>query len=91
MKLLVAYDISDDRRRAQSVRILLDYGRRVQESVFWLEAEGELIDQMRRRIRVVIDPEVDSLWILFLCETCIGKLETIGMQNVPEVPAFYII
>ena len=91
MKLLVAYDISDDRRRAQSVRILLDYGRRVQESVFWLEAETELIDQMRRRIRAVIDPEVDSLWILFLCEACIGKLETIGMQNVPEVPAFYII
>jgi len=91
MKLLVAYDIGDDRRRARTVRILLDCGQRVQESVFWLEAEGDLIERMRQRIRDVIDPEADSVWILFLCETCIGKVETIGIQNLPEIPGFYII
>jgi CRISPR-associated protein Cas2 len=91
MKLLVAYDIGDDRRRQHAVRILLDYGQRVQESVFWLEAESELIELMRQRIRAIIDPEIDSVWILFLCEACIGKLEAIGIQNVPSVPAFYII
>jgi CRISPR-associated protein Cas2 len=60
MKMLVAYDISDDRRRDQAVRILLDYGQRVQESVFWIEAEGELIEHMRRRLHMAIDAEADS-------------------------------
>jgi len=91
MKLLVAYDIGDDRRREHTVRILLDYGQRVQESVYWLEAEGDLIERMRQRIRAVIDPETDSVWILFLCESCIGKVETIGIQNLPQVPGFYIV
>jgi len=91
MRLLVTYDIGDDRRRTQASHILLDYGQRVQESVFWLEAEEPLIERMRERLRAIVDPEVDSVWILFLCEACIGKLEAIGIQNRPEIPAYYIV
>jgi CRISPR-associated protein Cas2 len=91
MKLLVAYDVSDDRRRERIVRILLDYGQRIQESVFWLEAEPPLIERMRQRLRAEIDEEDDSLWIVPLCEACIRRLETLGIQNMPEVPAYYIV
>ena len=91
MKVLAAYDVSDDRRREHIVRILQDYGQRVQESVFWLEADAMLIANMRERIRREIDEETDSLWILMLCEACVQKVETIGVQSVPGVPAFYIV
>ena len=90
-RLLVAYDITDDRRRNQTCRILLDYGQRVQESVFWLEADEPLIAHMRERLRTVIDLDADSVWILPLCGACIGKLETLGIQNLPEIPAYYIV
>lgn len=91
MKLLVAYDVSDDHRRERIVRILLDYGQRIQESVFWLEAETELIDKMRHRLRSQIDEADDSLWIVPVCEACLRRLETLGIQNLPEVPAYYIV
>ena len=91
MKLLVAYDVSDDRRRERIVRILLDYGQRIQESVFWLEAEDELIDKMRRRLRAEIDEADDSIWIVPVCEACIRRIETLGTQNLPEVPAYFIV
>ncbi len=40
---VVAYDITDDRKRAAVRRILSDHGKRVQYSVFecWLDDEGE--------------------------------------------------
>ncbi len=91
MKLLVSYDITDDRRRNQISQILLDYGQRVQESVFWIDAEEAFVGRMRERLRSIVDSETDSLWILFLCEACIGKLETLGIQNLPEIPAYYIV
>ncbi len=90
-RLLVAYDIADDRRRSQTSHILLDYGQRVQESVFWLEANEALIAHMRERLRAVIDPDADAVWIVPLCEACVGKLETLGIQNLPEIPAYYIV
>jgi len=91
MKLLVSYDIADDRRRNRISQILLDYGQRVQESVYWIEAEGALVGRMRERLRETVDSETDSVWILFLCEACIGKLEILGLQNLPEIPAYYIV
>src|SRR5208337_1314482 len=39
LKLLVAYDITEDQRRERMSRILLDYGQRVQGSVFWLDID----------------------------------------------------
>ena len=91
MKMLVSYDITDDRRRERAVRILLDYGQRVQDSVFWLDAEEDLIERMRSRIHGAIDPETDSVWIVPLCEACARKLETAGVQVVPQVPSFYVV
>ena len=40
-KFVIAYDISDNRRRERVARVLLRYGSRIQQSVFlaWLESE----------------------------------------------------
>jgi CRISPR-associated protein Cas2 len=91
MKLLASYDISDDERRSRAARILLDYGQRVQDSVFWLDAEDELMDRMRARLAQIIDPKADSLWLVFVCEACVKKLVTYGIQPLPQEPESYVV
>lgn len=47
---LAAYDIAHHSRRARVAEILLEYGRRVQRSVFEVEIEPEELDELKFRI-----------------------------------------
>ena len=90
MQWLVAYDVSDDAVRQRFVKVLLDYGQRVQESVFWIDAEDDLADRIRERLRSVARAETDSLWIVPVCAACARRIETLGPNRVPELPEYYI-
>ena len=79
MKWLACYDIADDQRRQRVVKVLLDYGERVQESVFWVDAEEELVARMRERLARVIGAEEDSLWLVPLCDACVRKVDATGV------------
>ncbi len=48
--LLVAYDISAHGARQRVARILLEYGRRVQRSVFEIQAQPEDLREVRRQV-----------------------------------------
>lgn len=89
-RYLVCYDIADDARRDRVAATLLDYGNRIQESVFWLDIDEELAERMTRRVRKYIAEE-DSLWVVPLCGACAGKVLTAGKQAVPVLPDFYIL
>ena len=51
---IAAYDIARHSRRARVAEILLEYGRRVQRSVFEIEVEPEELDELRFRIGVLL-------------------------------------
>ena len=51
---IAAYDISRDSRRGRVAEILLEYGRRVQRSVFEIEVEPEELDDLRFRVGVLL-------------------------------------
>ena len=87
---VVCYDSADDARRNRLVKVLLDYGQRVQESVFWVEAEDDLAERIRERLTRVIDVEEDSLWIVPLCAACAKRVEVFGKKGRPVLPEFYI-
>ena len=91
MQWLIAYDISDDVRRQRLVRVLLDYGQRVQESVFWLDVEDDLGERIRERVATVIGAEEDVVWITPLCSGCVRRVTTLGRTRVPELPEYYIL
>ena len=91
MPHLLAYDISDDGRRYRASRVLLDYGERVQESVFWLDIDPELCERMWKRLnRVILDSE-DVVWLVPVCRACAKAVVTTGKTRVPEVPEFYVL
>ena len=76
--VLVSYDIVDDRRRTQVMKTLTGYGRRVQYSVFECELRTGDLDKLKARLRSLVHADDDDIRIYQLCETCLGKVITLG-------------
>lgn len=91
MQYIVSYDIADERRRARVAGTLLDYGRRLEESVFALNLDEELTIQMKQRLQRQINESEDTLHVFPLCTGCAGKVEVMGRAEIPGEKAFYVI
>ncbi len=63
---VVAYDISDDKRRTKVFRVLLGYGDHAQFSVFLCQLNGQELVQMRHRLRGLINNAEDQIMIVEL-------------------------
>ena len=90
--VLVAYDISDDKRRTRLHNTLLNYGTPVQYSVFecLLDQDGE--KQMRAAVGRVIRPRKDHVRFYYLCGSCLKRVETSGAKEVlSALPAAIVI
>ncbi len=81
--VVVSYDISDDGRRNQAAQLLLDYGVRVQRSVYECRLDVDTFAQMKARLETIIDWETDSVRYYFLCRRCEDRTETSGQGRPP--------
>jgi CRISPR-associated protein Cas2 len=79
MLYIIGYDISDDKRRGALASLLLDYGDRVQYSLFEADLEEKELKELREAAEKIIFAE-DSLRIYPLCAGCKGKV----MHEGPE-------
>jgi len=61
MQYPVCYDIADDRRRQRLSELLLDFGTRVQESVFQCRIDAVLAEKMMARVRHTIEEHTDKV------------------------------
>lgn len=91
MRYLVCYDMADDSRRQRLGELLLDYGSRVEESVFECMLDPSLARQMEDRIRRVVDTGADKVLIYGLCESCANRGISIGTVERPVEAEFYIL
>ena len=62
-RFLIAYDISDDRRRDRLAECLQRHGDRVQYSVFIVDINPARILRLRREVSTIIVAEADSVLI----------------------------
>jgi len=89
--LVVAYDISDHRRRWRLARALWGMLDRVQRSVF----EGEVTEDHQRRleerIRRIVAEDLDTVRIYTLCPACRQRIRGIGPGAPPEPQDFWIV
>lgn len=91
MNMIVAYDIADPRRLSRVAKIMLDYGVRVQKSIFEVELNPGAYLEMKRRVEDVIVREADGVKYFPLCRRCAAFVEIIGKgQQVEADRAFYI-
>lgn len=83
MYVLVTYDVStttrEGRRRLRRVaKVCLDYGQRVQKSVFELKVDPAQWTQCKSKLNDVIDPSTDSLRFYYLGSNWRHRVEHCG-------------
>jgi len=91
MFLTIAYDCTDNKRRRRLVKVLLDYGYRVQHSVFEVEVKEKTFLEMLRRLKKEIDEEEDSLRIYHLCSRCLDQTEIFGVKGLTNQEDLFVI
>jgi CRISPR-associated protein Cas2 len=82
---VIAYDISDDRRRARVAAVLQAYGDRVQRSVFVPTVDDGMLQDARGRISQIINPETDSVYVFRQCAACWKTVGIYGQTTVSRV------
>lgn len=91
LQYVICYDISDDTRRQRMATALLDYGHRIQESVFVANLDGELLERMKGRAGKIIDANADAAHIFSICAACARKTERLGISGTTEDPTVYVV
>lgn len=88
---LIAYDISNDRRRARVARILTEHGTRVQYSVFEVDLHPARLQALLQRLRNSIDSSEDHLRIYPLDRDTLDRVEVLGGPRPYETPSCWIV
>ncbi len=91
MFYLIAYDIPDNRRRLKVAKTLLDFGGRVQYSVFEARLDGKLLEELVGRIGEILDKDEDSVKIYPLCATCESGIRILGQERRLREEDVYIL
>jgi CRISPR-associated protein Cas2 len=90
MMVLVTYDINTEttagkRRLRRIAKACLDYGQRVQYSVFECEVSPAQWTALRARLLEIMKPETDSLRFYMLGSNWRRRVEHAGAKPVPDL------
>ena len=90
MLVLVTYDVSvltaEGQRRLRNIaKTCLDYGMRVQNSVFECEVNPAQFTVLKNRLTDIFNPEEDSLRFYFLGKNGRQKVEHLGAKPVSDI------
>lgn len=88
-QIVVAYDISNDRRRARLHTLLLGYGEPVQESLFECDLDDADLRKLRHALRRLVRP-ADAVRLYALCGACAGRIQDGQGRPVPRAPEVYL-
>ena len=96
MYILVTYDVdttdkSGQRRLRRVAKACLDYGQRVQNSVFECELTEAQFCILKEHIRDIIDTDADSVRFYHLNRNENRRVEVLGMQTGYNVDQGIII
>lgn len=91
MFIVVSYDIVDDRIRERVSKTLLDYGTRVQRSVFECTLDEKKLEEMVARVLKFLDHQQDTLRIYNICGGCLKKIQVFGKGDLTQDEDVYIV
>jgi len=91
MLVLVSYDIKDDKTRTRLALKLLDFGPRVQYSVFEADVSDKEFIKLKQMLGKVKLAENDSVRLYQLCQTCFGKIKIWGKGEATKDKDIYIV
>jgi CRISPR-associated protein Cas2 len=94
--VLITYDVStttpEGRRRLQLVaRQCVNYGQRVQNSVFECILEPAKFAELRHRLESIVDEETDSLRYYFLGKNWKNRVEHFGAKKAYDPEGLLVV
>ena len=89
--IVVAYDISNDRRRTRLHKRLLDFGTPVQYSVFECLVSEKEMARLKRMVARTIKPRLDHVRYYYLCKACQSRIETTQGREVAHEETVIIV
>jgi CRISPR-associated protein Cas2 len=90
MCYVVAYDISDDRRRTKVHKVLSGFGTWTQFSLFECFLSRKELILLKSKLARHLDESQDSVRFYPLCATCLEKVETVGGSSPTEDLLFIV-
>ena len=96
MYILVTYDVdttekAGQRRLRRVAKACLDYGQRVQNSVFECELTEVQLCMLKERIKEIIDQSLDSIRFYHLNRSENRRVEVMGVETAFDVNDAIII
>jgi CRISPR-associated protein Cas2 len=93
MTYVVVYDIADDAVRTRVASLLAGYGRRVQESVFECEAEGEgELEELTERLgKALADADNGQIRLYRVCGKCLQASFGLGRVEPRDTSPCFIV
>jgi CRISPR-associated protein Cas2 len=96
MLVLVTYDVATSEgngaaRLRRVARACLDFGQRVQYSVFEIEVDPAQWTRLKARLERLIDPQTDSLRYYYLGSNWQRKVEHIGAKPAADLGGTLIV
>jgi CRISPR-associated protein Cas2 len=81
---LIIYDIREPKRLTKIAKVMVNYGVRVQKSVFEAEADHRVIERLRKDVRNIIMEEEDYVVYFDVCERDWQKRMKYGPSRFEE-------
>ncbi len=81
---LIAYDISNDKRRTKLHKTLSGFGQWTQYSMFECYLSEKELVLLHNKLNHLLKPQEDNVRIYHICRACQQKTETIGSSPPVE-------
>jgi len=82
MRAIIAYDVSDARRRRKVIDLLEGHGERIQESVFDVSGSQSQLKRLMRDIGNLVDIDEDVVHLFPVCRDCFQQ-----SRRIPDLPS----
>jgi len=90
MLTIIAYDITQPKRLSRVAKVCLDYGVRVQYSVFECRLEADRFEEFWTALQLEIDEEEDRIVAYKACAGCAREILTAGCMVCSEKVVAYV-
>ena len=91
MFVVVSYDIGDTKRRTKVMKLLKNYGKHVQFSVFECDLTATQLQELRQRLRALLHAPMDNVRMYFLAEDDVRRIGALAGRGVARDPLMYMV
>jgi CRISPR-associated protein Cas2 len=90
-RVLLVYDVSDERRLRRVAKVCEAYGQRVQRSVFELHLQPGQLLELQARLRELVSPGEDKVRYYRLCGADASDIAVDGQGHATEPHRFTVV